>query len=238
MENTAAEEVDFSCMAANDPFMMKLFCAAILAGFFCCGSARSGVRMVDVVREDAESAALDLIASQVRDAASCKKIAEQLNREADRQEKLWRQAFLSGMPTLRERAQIAELEARQWKKMKISKACLPWELAGAGRISNEDAERVSDALGRLFLAPGTALESLSGFLAGAELPLPSSPDGDSYEKLLAWKWSPEHSLVYWMDHDQVVSGTLGKALACCWNDRIMALLEGGCTGLSWKGPPN
>lgn len=227
MENTAAEEVDFSCMVANDPFMMKLFCAAILAGFFCCGSARSGVRMVDVVREDAESAALDLIASQVRDAASCKKIAEQLNREADRQEKLWRQAFLSGMPTLRERAQIAELEARQWKKMKISKACLPWELAGSGRISNEDAERVSDALGRLFLAPGTALESLSGFLAGAELPLPSSPDGDSYEKLLAWKWSPEHSLVYWMDHDQVVSGTLGKALACCWNDRIMALLEGG-----------
>lgn len=225
MGTAATEEIDFSRTVANHPFMVKLFCMALLAGCLCCGSARSGVRMADAVRENAEAAALDLIASRVKDSVSCKKAAEQLNREADRLERLWREAFMSGMPTLRERVQIAELEAQQWKRMRISKAGLLWELAEAGRISDEDAGEAADALGRVFRAPGAALESLAGFMAGAELPLPSSPDGDSYEKLLAWEWDPEHSLVYWMEHDPVVNGALGKAMARCWNGGIMALLE-------------
>lgn len=223
--NAAAEEVDFPGTIVNDPFMVKLFCMAFLAGCLCCVSARSGVRMVDVVRKDASAAALDLVASRVKDAASCNKVAEQLNRKADCLERLWREAFLSGMPTLKERARIAEWEAQQRKRTRIRKAGWPWELAKAGRISEEDAGKVSGALGRVLLASGTALKELDGFIAEAELPLPSSPDGDSYEKLLAWKWSPEHSLVYWMEHDPVANGALGKVLACCWNGGIMALLE-------------
>ena len=223
--NSGEEEVDFPCTAGNDPFMIKWFCMALVVGSLCCGSVRSSVRMVDAVREDADIAALDLIASQVRDSASCKKVAEQLNREADRQEKLWKQAFLSGMPTLRERVQIAELEARHWKKAGGLKLRFLWDLEEAGGISHEDAGEVREALGRVILASGTALDSLNGFITGAELPLPSSPDGDSYEKLLAWKWDPEHSLVYWMDHDPVVNGALGKAMARCWKGGGLALLE-------------
>ncbi len=74
MGNAATEEIDFSRTVANHPFMVKLFCMALLAGFLCCGSARSGVRMVDVVGGDETfTMALGTIGSQVKDSSSCKK---------------------------------------------------------------------------------------------------------------------------------------------------------------------
>lgn len=71
----------------------------------------------------------------------------------------------------------------------------------------------------------TAIDSLDGFITGAELPLPSSPEGDSYEKLLAWKWAPESSLSYGMELDPLVNGTLEETLERCWNDGVMDVLE-------------
>lgn len=47
MGTAATEEIDFSRTVANHPFMVKLFCMALLAGCLCYGSARSGVRMAD-----------------------------------------------------------------------------------------------------------------------------------------------------------------------------------------------
>lgn len=96
MGNAATEEIDFSRTVANHPFMVKLFCMALLAGFLCCGSARSGVRMVDVVGDETFTRALETIGSQVKDSSSCKKVVKELNREADRMEKAWREAFMSG----------------------------------------------------------------------------------------------------------------------------------------------
>lgn len=87
MGNAATEEIDFSRTVANHPFMVKLFCMALLAGFLCCGSARSGVRMVDVVGDETFTRALGTIGSQVKDSSSCKKVVKELNREADRMEK-------------------------------------------------------------------------------------------------------------------------------------------------------
>ncbi len=43
--------------------MMKLFCVALLAGCLCCGSARSGVRMVDVVGDDTFTKAVEMVAA-------------------------------------------------------------------------------------------------------------------------------------------------------------------------------
>ena len=73
------------------------------------------------------------------------------------------------------------------------------------------------------------MDSLDDFIAGASLPLPSSPDGDSYEKLVAWKLDPGNSLSYNMDHDPICNGCVEKALEYCLNDRIMELLYGALT---------
>ena len=63
----------------------------------------------------------------------------------------------------------------------------------------------------------TAIDSLDNFIAQAELPLPSSPEGDSYEKLLAWKLNPESSLSYKIDHAPLVNGRLDETLQRCWS---------------------
>lgn len=52
----------------------------------------------------------------------------------------------------------------------------------------------------------TAIDSLDDLIAGAELPLPSSLDGDSYEKLLAWKLTHEYSLSSMLRNDPLVNG--------------------------------
>lgn len=101
--------------------MMKLFCMALLAGCLCCGSARSGVRMVDVVGGDTFTWAIELISSRVNDSSSCKKVVGELSREADRVEKAWREAFMSGEPSTREWCRIADAEARLFRKMAESR---------------------------------------------------------------------------------------------------------------------
>lgn len=73
-------------------------------------------------------------------------------------------------------------------------------------------------------ASKTAIDSLDNFIAQAELPLPSSPEGDSYEKLLAWKLNPESSLSYKIDHDPLVNGSLEETLQRCWSGEVLGLL--------------
>lgn len=73
-------------------------------------------------------------------------------------------------------------------------------------------------------ASKTAIDSLDDFIAQAELPLPSSPEGDSYEKLLAWKLNPESSLSYKIDHDPLVNGSLEETLQRCWSGEVLGLL--------------
>lgn len=213
--------------------MMKLFCMALLAGCLCCGSARSGVRMVDVVGGDTFTWAIELISSRVNDSSSCKKVVGELSREADRVEKAWREAFMSGEPSTREWCRIADAEARLFRKMvesrkqeKKEEIVSLSELEDDGVITHEEAEEGFSALRRLMWASKTAIDSLDDFMAQAELPLPSSPNGDSYEKLLAWKLKPESSLSYKMNHDPLVNGRLEETLQYCWKDGILELLEG------------
>lgn len=219
--------------------MMKLFCIALLPGCLCCGSARSGVRMVDVAGDDTFTRALETIGSQVKDSSSCKKVVEELNREADRVEKAWREAFMSGEPTTREWCRIADVEVRLFRKMAESRRQEKKEeivslskLEDDGVITHEEAEEEFSALRRLMWASKTAIDSLDDFIAGAELPLPSSANGDSYEKLLAWKLNPESSLSYGIDHDPLVNGSLEETLQACWNDEVLGLLEGTVSRIS------
>ena len=203
--------------------MMKLFCMVLLAGSIFCGSARSGVRMVDVVEDmmgdESFIRTLETIVSQVKDSVPCKKIAEQLNRKADRQEKSWREAFMSGSPTTQEWCRLAHAEVLLFRKLaesrkqekKDEEIVSLSKLEDDGVITHEEAEELFAALRRLLWMSKTAIDSLDGFTAGAELPLPSSPDGDSYEKLLAWKLNPHSSLSYVMDHGPLVNGGLEEA---------------------------
>ena len=80
------------------------------------------------------------------------------------------------------------------------------------------------ALRRLLFVSKTAVDSLDDFIAGASLPLPASPDGDSYEKLVAWKLDPDNSLSYQMNHDPICGGCVEKTLEYCLNDRVMEFL--------------
>lgn len=226
-------------MVDNDPFMMKLFCMALLAGCLCCGSARSGVRMVDVVGDDTFTKAVEMVGSQVNDSPSCKKVVEELSREASRVEKAWREAFMSGEPSTREWCRMADAEVRLFKKMaesrkqeKKEEIVSLSELEDDGVITHEEAEEGFSALRRLMWASKTAIDSLDDFIAQAELPLPSSPNGDSYEKLLAWKMNPESSLSYGIDHDPLVNGSLEETLQACWNDEVLGLLEGTVSRIS------
>lgn len=223
--------------------MMKLFCVALLAGCLCCGSARSGVRMVDVVEDmvedDAFARAVETISSRVKDSASCKKVVEELNREADRLEKLWRKAFMSGEPTTREWCRMADAEVRlyrkleeRWEKDGEEKTVSLSELENDGVITHEEAEEGFAALGRLMWVSKTAIDSLDDLIAGAELPLPSSPDGDSYEKLLVWKLTPEYSLSSMMRNDPLVNGRLEKALESCWNDGVLEMMKDAVSRIS------
>lgn len=219
--------------------MMKLFCMALLAGCLCCGSARSGVRMVDVVGGDTFTWAIELISSRVNDSSSCKKVVGELSREADRVEKAWREAFMSGEPSTREWCRMADAEARLFRKMaesrkqeKKEEIVSLSELEDDGVITHEEAEEGFSALRRLMWASKTAIDSLDDFIAQAELPLPSSPNGDSYEKLLVWKLNPESSLSYKIDHDPLVNGSLEEMLQRCWNDEVLGLLEGTVSRIS------
>lgn len=224
--------------------MMKLFCMVLLAGSIFCGSARSGVRMVDVVEDmmgdESFIRTLETIVSRVKDSVPCKKIAEQLNRKADRQEKSWREAFMSGSPTTQEWCRLAHAEVLLFRKLaesrkqekKDEEIVSLSKLEDDGVITHEEAEELFAALRRLLWMSKTAIDSLDGFTAGAELPLPSSPDGDSYEKLLAWKLNPHSSLSYVMDHDPLVNGGLEETLQGCWNDGVLELLEGTVSRIS------
>lgn len=212
--------------------MMKLFCVALLAGCLCCGSARSGIRMVDVVGDDTFTKAVEMVGSRVKDSPSCKKAVKELSREADRLEKAWREAFMSGEPSTREWCRMSDAEVRLFRRIaesrkqkKKEEIVTLLELEEDGVITHEEAEEGFSALRRMMWASKTTIDSLDDFIAQAELPLPSSPDGDSYEKLLAWKWKPESSLSYEMDHDPLANGSLEETLLCCWNDGVLELLE-------------
>ena len=98
------------------------------------------------------------------------------------------------------------------------------ELEDDGVITHEEAEEGFSALRRMMWASKTAIDSLDDFIAQAELPLPSSPEGDSYEKLLAWKLNPESSLSYKIDHDPLVNGSLEETLQRCWSGEVLGLL--------------
>ena len=104
------EEIDFSRMAGHDCFMMKWFHILFLGGAFCWGNANAGVRMADVLTDDRPERLMEMAAAEIGDSASCRKAAEQLNAEAGRQEKLWREALMSGSPTPQEWVQISEVE--------------------------------------------------------------------------------------------------------------------------------
>ena len=105
------------------PPAVPLFCAAMnfLRIIFLCWAvcgihAAAGVRTVDVVTSDAFSKALEMVGTRVKDAASCREVTEELNKEADKQEKLWREAIMSGAPTPHEWYQMAEFEMKSFKK--------------------------------------------------------------------------------------------------------------------------
>lgn len=240
MWNEAMEEIDFFRTAADHSFMVKLFCMALLAGWAVCAVPSSAeVRMVDVVRNDTFTRALEKIGSQVKDSSSCKKVVKELNREADRLERLWREAFMSGAPTTQEWCRMADWDVQLFRKIaesrkqgKKEEMVSLSELEDDGVITHEEAEEGFAVLCRLMWVSKTAIDSLDGFIAGAELPLPSSPDGDSYEKLLAWKLNPESSLSYVMSHDPVVNGRLEETLPYCWNDGVLELLEGTVSRIS------
>lgn len=166
MGNAATEEIDFSRTVANHPFMVKLFCMALLAGFLCCGSARSGVRMVDVVGDETFTRALGTIGSQVKDSSSCKKVVKELNREADRMEKAWREAFMSGPPTTQEWCRVADVDVQLFRKMaesrkreKKEEIVSLSELEDDGVITHEEAEEGFSALRRMMWASKTAIDS-------------------------------------------------------------------------------
>lgn len=212
--------------------MMKWFHILFLGGAFCWGNANAGVRMADVLTDDRPERLMEMAAAEIEDSASCRKAAEQLNAEAGRQEKLWREALMSGSPTPQEWVQISEAEARKFKKMMLAKKAELWKLPlwldaleENGSISHEDSALARSALDKLFLAPQTALNSLESFMDRAALPLPPSPDGDSHEKLLAWKVSPENSLFHAMNTDLVVNRSLEDMLKSCWGDGAMEMLE-------------
>lgn len=169
---------------------------------------------------------LEMVGTRVKDAASCREVTEELNKEADKQEKLWREAIMSGAPTPHEWYQMAEFEMKSFKKELTDKGkngqdklVSLFRLEEEGVISHHEAEKAMAALRRLLLASKAAVDSLDDFIAGASLPLPSSPDGDSYEKLVAWKLDPGNSLFYNMDHDPICNGCVEKALEYCLNGR-------------------
>lgn len=105
--------------------------------------------------------------------------------------------------TPQEWCQIAEFEAENFKKSLTDKGKKDQDklvslarLEEEGVISHQEAEKAMAALRRLLFVSKTAVDSLDDFIAGASLPLPASPDGDSYEKLVAWKLDPDNSLSY------------------------------------------
>lgn len=231
-EGARGAEIDFSCAFGHDSFMMKLFNALLLGCAVCWGSAAAGVRMVDVVQNEAAAELIRNPERGITDAASCRKAADRLNREAERHEALWAEAFMSGYPTPQEWSRMAEVEARAFrealegcKKAEKDRVLSIMELEEKGVISHEDAELVFAALRRLMWVSKTAVDSLDDFIAGARLPLPSSPDGDSHEKLLAWELDPGNSLSSRMGRDPVLNGSMKEALERCWNGAVMEFME-------------
>ena len=193
--------------------------------------------MVDVMTTgDVFSKALEMVGARIKDSTSCREVTEELNKETDKQEKRWREALMSGAPTPQEWCQIAESKAENFKKSLIGKGKKEQDelaslvsLEEEGVISQQEAEKVTAALRRLLFVSKAAVDSLDDFIAGASLPLPSSPDGDSYEKLVAWELDPENSLSYQMKHDPICGGCVEKTLEYCLNDRVMEFLYGALT---------
>ncbi|MCC8147519.1 hypothetical protein [Akkermansia sp.] len=218
---------------------MNVWRAVLLCWAVCVIPSVAEVRLSDVMKDDAFTKALETVGRRVKDSASCKEVAEQLNREADRLEQLWREAFLSGFPSTQEWCRMADVEARLFRKVaesreqeKKEEIVFLSELEDDGVVTHEEAEEVFAALRRIMWVSKTAIDSLDSFIAGAEQPLPSSPDGDSYEKLLAWKLNPESSLSYVMDHDPLANGGPEEMLQCCWNDGVVGLLENTVSRIS------
>ena len=87
-----------------------IFLRIIFLCWAVCGiHAVAGVRIVDVMtKNDVFSQALEMIGTRIKDSTSCREVTEELSREADKQEKRWREAFMSGAPTPQEWCQIAE----------------------------------------------------------------------------------------------------------------------------------
>ena len=100
---------------------MNVLRAVLLCWTACVISAVAEVRMVDVVKDETFTRALEKIGSQVKDSASCKKVVKELNREADRLEKLWREAFMSGAPTTQEWCQMADWDIQLFRKIAESR---------------------------------------------------------------------------------------------------------------------
>ena len=212
-----------------------IFLRIIFLCWAVCGiHAVAGVRIVDVMtKNDVFSQALEMIGTRIKYSTSCREVTEELSREADKQEKRWREAFMSGAPTPQEWCQIAEFEAENFKKSLTDKGKKDQDklvslarLEEEGVISHQEAEKAMAALRRLLFVSKTAVDSLDDFIAGASLPLPASPDGDSYEKLVAWKLDPDNSLSYQMNHDPICGGCVEKTLEYCLNDRVMEFLYG------------
>lgn len=124
-------------------------------------------------------------------------VTEELNKEADKQEKLWREAIMSGAPTPHEWYQMAEFEMKSFKKELTDKGkngqdklVSLFRLEEEGVISHHEAEKAMAALRRLLLASKAAVDSLDDFIAGASLPLPSSPTEIPMKSWWPGNWIP------------------------------------------------
>lgn len=210
-------------------FMMKLFHVFLLFCAVCCFRAEAEVRLVDAATDKSFGDALNMLGT-IRDSSSCRKVTDALNREADRQEKQWKEAFLSGYPTPEEWLRMAEFQVEKFGKA-LERGenkdfdSLP-RLVNDGIISPEEAEQAYNALSRCLLASKTAVDSLDAVIDRAELPLPSSSDGDSYEKLLDWKFDPEHFPACESERDPILNGTMEESLERCWGPGVMENLQG------------
>lgn len=220
-------------------FLYMIFLRILLYCAVCCVQAVAGIRLADVATESSPVMdALGTVGDRVRDSASCRKLTEEWNQQADREEKRWKEAYLSGCPTPREWVRMAEFESQEFERVfenqeferignaKEKEDVSLTQLEDDGVISREDADQAFAALRRLLFVSKAAVDSLDDVIARAEFPLPSSPDGDSYEKLLAWKLNPEYSLSGEMERDSLANGSMAEALGYCWNAGVMENLNG------------
>lgn len=211
-------------------FMMKLFHTFLLCCAVCCLRAEAEVRMVDVVTDTSFADTLKMVRT-IKDSSSCRKVVDVLNREADRQEKRWKEACLSGYPTPQEWLRMAECQAKTFgealERGGNEDSDTLSRLVADGIISSEEEEQVQNVLFRCLMVSKAAVDSLDAFIDGAELPLPFSSDGDSYEKLLAWKFDPEHFPYSesQKERDPILNGKVEESLERCWGPGVMENIQ-------------